>query len=78
MAYAVFMTGHKGVTARMETRYRTAAQRGESLVVEGWIERDHPRLVQTAARVMRGDDVIAEAGGKFMKLGPLDLESILE
>lgn len=77
MAYAVFMTGQKAVTAQMETRFRAASERGDALVVEGWIERDHRRLAETAARVMRGDQVIAESSGKFMKLGPLDPESIL-
>jgi len=33
-------------------------------------------VVDVEARVLRGDQVVADAKGKFLKVGPLDLESI--
>lgn len=76
MAYSVFMTGSKCLTAKMEIRYLAGASRGDELTVEGRIVRDHRRLAEVEARVLRGGQVIAEARGKFLKVGPLDLESI--
>jgi acyl-coenzyme A thioesterase PaaI-like protein len=76
MAYAVFFTGWKCVTARMEVRYRAAVTCGDVLVAEARITRDTRRLVDVEATILRGDTVVAEANGRFMKLGPLDAASI--
>jgi uncharacterized protein (TIGR00369 family) len=77
MAYAVFFTGSKCVTARMEVRYRAAVACGDELCAEARIARDNRRLVDVEGRILRGDTVVAEANGRFMKLGPLDVEAIV-
>jgi acyl-coenzyme A thioesterase PaaI-like protein len=76
MAYAIFFTGSKCVTARMEVRFRVGVQCGDELRAEARIGRDTPRLVDVEGRILRGDTVVAEATGRFMKMGPLDAESI--
>lgn len=76
MAYAIFFTGSKCLTARMEVRYRAAVSSGDELVAEAHITRDTRRLVDVEGEIRRGDTVIAEATGRFMKMGPLDAASI--
>jgi acyl-coenzyme A thioesterase PaaI-like protein len=72
MAYALYYTGVKGLTARMEVRFRAPVHRGDSLEVEARVTRDTRRLVDIEGRLLRDGDVVAESFGRFMKLGPLD------
>lgn len=77
MAYAVFFSGQKCVTVRMQVRYRAPVSRGDELLVEGRIVRDSRRLVDVEADITRDGTVVAEASGRFMKVGPLEPESLL-
>jgi acyl-coenzyme A thioesterase PaaI-like protein len=77
MAYCVFYQGFKAVTARLELRYKNPAQKGDRLLAEARMTRNTRRLVDVEGRVVRGDATLVEASGRFMKLGPLDAESLL-
>lgn len=76
MAYALFLTGQRVVTARLELRYRAPAQEGDDLCVEARVIRDARRLADVEARVLRGETVIAEGSGRFAKLGLLRAEDL--
>lgn len=72
MAYTLFYAGVRAVTARMEVRYRAAAHAGEELTVEARITSENRKIADVEARILRGQQVMAEAAGRFMKLGPID------
>ncbi|MBV9282817.1 MAG: PaaI family thioesterase [Chloroflexi bacterium] len=74
MAYTLFFRGVQGLTARMEVRYRAPAYPGDALSVEARQTRDTRRLVDVEARILRGDDVVAEALGRYMKIGALEAD----
>jgi uncharacterized protein (TIGR00369 family) len=77
MAYTLFYSGVRAVTARMEVRFRASAQAGDLLQVEARVVRDTRRAADVEARILRGTDVIAESNGRFMKLGPIDPAMVL-
>ncbi len=55
------------VTARLDTRFRSAALVGVPLRIEGWLTADRRRAVHAAGRVL-GDDgtLVAEATGTYL------------
>lgn len=69
MAYVLFFSGIRGVTARMEIRYRRPVTAGAALRVEASIVSDSRRVTDVQGRVMHGPEIVAEAQGRFMKLG---------
>lgn len=71
MAYVLFYAGHKAVTARLEIRFRKPCHAGEVLAAEGHLIRDLPRIADLKSVILRDGDVIAEATGRFVKLGPV-------
>lgn len=71
MAYALFYRGMQAVTARLEVRYRRAVNAGEELVVEAGVIRENRRLVDVQSRLLHGSVPVAEATGRFVKVGPL-------
>lgn len=77
MAYVLYFMGVKALTARMEVRYRHAAREGDRLSVVARKVSEARRLVDVEARLLRDDTVLAEASGRFMKMGPLTVEDLL-
>lgn len=71
MAYLLFLAGCRAVTARLEVRFRRSVVAGDELWAEGQVVRDARRIADLESRLVRGSEVIAEARGRFMKLGPL-------
>lgn len=72
MAYTVFFDGVKGMTARIEVRYRGAVHQGDVLDVEARTVRDTRKLAEVEGRLLRDGAPVAEATGRYMKLGSLD------
>jgi len=72
MAYCLYFVGVKGVTARMEIRFRAAVSKGDSLRIEAREARRAPRIVDIEGRILRDGKVVTEATGRFMKLGEFD------
>ena len=55
------------VTARLDTRFRSAASVGVLLRFEAWLTSDRRRAVQAAGRAVRGDGtLVAEASGTYL------------
>ncbi len=77
MAYVLYFMGVKGLTARMEVRYRQPALEGDRLSVVARKVSETRRIVDVEARLLRGDSVLAEATGRFMKIGPLTVGDLL-
>jgi acyl-coenzyme A thioesterase PaaI-like protein len=73
MAYTLFFNGQQGVTAKLEIRYRAAVRPADMLDVEAWMTRDTRRLVTTEARIMRADEVVADAVGTYLKQATIHL-----
>lgn len=73
MAYTLFFRSQQGVTAKMEVRYRAAVGPADILDVEAWVTRDTRRLVSTEARISRGDEIVAEAAGTYLKQAMIDV-----
>jgi acyl-coenzyme A thioesterase PaaI-like protein len=69
--------GVKGLTARMEVRYRQPALEGDQLAVVARKVSEARRVVDVEARLLREDTVLAEATGRFMKMGPLTVGDLL-
>ncbi len=76
MAYCLFFAGYQGVTAKMQVRYRAPVHRHDRLQVEAEITRDTRRLADIEGRMLRNGTVVVEASGCFVKLGPLDPETL--
>jgi uncharacterized protein (TIGR00369 family) len=77
MAYVLYFMGVKGLTARMEVRYRKPALQGDSLTVVARKVSEARRIVDVEAQLFKGDTVLAEATGRFMKMGSLTLRDLL-
>jgi acyl-coenzyme A thioesterase PaaI-like protein len=76
MAYSLFFSGSRGLTGRMEVRYRFPVFQGETLTVEGAIVRDSHRIADIEASLIRSGQRIAKASGRFFKLGPLTRDAL--
>lgn len=74
MAYVLYYAGFQAVTARFEVRYRRPAQAGDDLMVEARMVKDGRKVSDVEAVLLRGSEVLAEASGRFMKLGRIRLE----
>lgn len=77
MAYVLFFGGYQGVTARLEVRYRKPARAGDELVVEARAVREGRRITDLESVLRRGDEVVAEASARFMRMGALTRESLV-
>lgn len=78
MAYTLFFDRVKCVTARLELRYRVPVKQGDHLVIEARVVGGNRRIADVEGTVRRGGKVVAEASGRFMKLGTLQPEDILQ
>ncbi len=67
-ANVLYKQGRKAHTARCEIRYRQALRVGETVRLEGWIEKEKGRLVMLRGEAVRvADDVtIADCEAAFM------------
>jgi acyl-coenzyme A thioesterase PaaI-like protein len=77
MAYTLFFDRIKCVTARLELRYRVPVRQGDRLVIEARIVRSTRRIADVEGTIRRDGRIVAEASGRFMKLGVLEREDIL-
>jgi uncharacterized protein (TIGR00369 family) len=77
MAYVLYFMGIKGLTARMDVRFRRPAMEGESLRVVARKVSEARRIVDVEAQLMRDETVLAEATGRFMKMGALTPADLL-
>lgn len=76
MAYALFFRGVKGVTAKMEVRYRAPIHKSDTLQVEARMIRNTRRLAELHGLIRRDGEPVVEAEGIFVKLGPLDRQTV--
>lgn len=77
MAYVLYFMGIKGLTARMEVRFRRPALQGDALTVVARKVSEARRVVDVEAHLLKGDTVLAEASGRFMKMGALTVSDLL-
>jgi acyl-coenzyme A thioesterase PaaI-like protein len=63
LAYALFMQGLYGVTAKAETRFRQPIRAGEKVVIRAWTKEQRRRLIDARAEIRllaEGDPLVAE------------------
>ena len=63
-AYALYMQGLYGVTAKVEARFRMPVQVGDKLLIRAWTTEQRRRLVDARAEVRKdadGSPLVAEA-----------------
>jgi acyl-coenzyme A thioesterase PaaI-like protein len=77
MAYVLYFMGIKGLTARMEVRFRRPALEGDTLTVVARKIFEARRIVDVEAHLLKEDTVLAEASGRFMKMGALAASDLL-
>ena len=67
-ANVLYRQGRKAHTARCEIRYREVLRVGETVRLEGWIEKERGRLVQMKGSAVRVSDgkPIADCDASFM------------
>ncbi len=74
MAYALYYQGIKGLTARMETRYRAPVERGDRLLIEARVVNSNRRLIDVEGTIRRDGQIVASATIRFMTMGSLEPE----
>lgn len=65
MTHCLFAHGLKGVTGRLNVRFRHPVAVGKVATVRAWIERDARPLLLMAAELIQEDEMRAGADGKF-------------
>lgn len=75
MAYALFLDGYEGLTARMDLRYRASARHGDQLRVEARVVSRHRRVMDMSGVILRAGEVILEGSARFMITGRLNVEA---
>ncbi len=75
MAYALFLDGYEGLTARMDVRYRASVQQGDRLRVEARIVGRRSHVMDMNGVILRGGQVVVEGTARFMILRPLNVEA---
>ncbi|HEX6259774.1 MAG TPA: PaaI family thioesterase [Woeseiaceae bacterium] len=66
MANVLYLQNIKAHTARCEIRYRKPLQTGQTIVLEGWIEKKRKRLVMLRGEARQGNALIADCEASFM------------
>ncbi|MBI3933266.1 MAG: PaaI family thioesterase [Acidobacteria bacterium] len=64
LAYALYMQGLFGVTAKVQTRFRQPIRVGEKLLIRAWTQEQRRRLVDARAEIRldsAGNPLVAEA-----------------
>lgn len=77
MAYVLYFMGVKGLTARLEVRFRRPASQGDTLTVMARKTSEARRIVDVEAHLLKDGKILAEATGRFMKMGPLTPQDLL-
>ncbi|MBV9270279.1 MAG: hypothetical protein JO165_04240, partial [Candidatus Eremiobacteraeota bacterium] len=73
MAHASGLAGERGVTASMNVRFRKALPLDAPLVVRGRVEWKRRKVLGLHAEIVDDSgDVLCEAEGHFVSMGPLD------
>jgi uncharacterized protein (TIGR00369 family) len=67
MANLFYFRGQKGLTARMDVRFRQTVRPGEALRVRAWITEEGGRTITARSEVVRGEDVVCSASGTFLR-----------
>lgn len=75
MAYALFLEGYEGLTARMDLRYRASVRTGDQLRVEARIVNRRRRVVDMDGVILRAGEVVLEGSARFMIVGRLNVEA---
>lgn len=68
LGFTQSITGHAGMTGRLEITYRSPTPLFENLVVEGRVESVEGRKIRARATLHAGDRLCAEASGLFITL----------
>ena len=76
MAYTLFTRGCMGMTGRMQVRYRKPAQAGDCLHVEARCVHENGKIADIEGTISVGERIVAEASARFMKLGPIDPDTL--
>jgi acyl-coenzyme A thioesterase PaaI-like protein len=67
MAYALYFSGIRAVTARMENRFRLPMLSGHEVTIRAWIVNRRAKLVDAAAVISVPDSqIVAEATGRYL------------
>lgn len=77
MAYVLYFAGFKGVTARLEVRYRATVYAEDTLQIEAQQVGERRNLVDVQGRVLRDGNAVAESMGRFAQIGPLTPEDLM-
>ncbi|HZU12793.1 MAG TPA: PaaI family thioesterase [Chloroflexota bacterium] len=78
MAYVLYFRGVRAMTGRLDVRFRRPVAVGDRLTVEAETTREVRNVVDVSARLCRTDTVVAEAEARFMVLGPLVPEDLIQ
>ena len=67
-ANVLYKQGRKAHTARCEIRYRQPLYVGETVELEGWVERRRGRLVMLRGEARKAEDqsIVADCSASFM------------
>lgn len=72
MAYTLFFRGLMAMTGRLEVRFRRPVIAGMELNVRARILTESKRFADVEAMIEHQGTPLAEAKGRFMKVGPID------
>lgn len=75
MAYALFLDGYEGLTARMDLRYRSSVRHGDQLRVEARVVGRRSRVMDIAGVILRDGQIVVEGSARFMIVGRLNVEA---
>ena len=68
MAYAAFTHKRKGVTGEINVRFRKPMPSNETVLVEGMVESQKGRIINTVGKISLNGDILAEATAKMVEL----------
>jgi acyl-coenzyme A thioesterase PaaI-like protein len=78
LGYAQSLTGHPGMTGRLEVSYRSPTPLHTPLRFEAWVERVEGRKIYARSTLRAGDRLCAEATGLFISIKPGTFERLVE
>lgn len=78
MVYACAASGWFVVTGNINVKFRKPVPVGETLTIEGELISHRRKAMQTRARVLSGDTVLAESEGTMMVVGEVTNEADYE
>lgn len=70
LGFAQALSGHPGMTGRLDISYRSPTPLLHEVRYEGWIDRVDGRKIFASATLRHGDTVCAEATGLFISMRP--------